>query len=161
MEAGLTGASALGVAPLAGQDVCVHLFRDANGNGMRDAKEKGLAGVGVRFYGPDSRFTLAVSGTTNTDGRYCASGLAPGTYATEIDPLLSNPLVYQDAAGRWPPVQVEVLGRDLNAAPNALAFTGLELTRLLRVTGLLLLVGGWFLWPRRRPVHRRRRHRLG
>ncbi len=76
--------------------VCVQAFDDANGNALRDADEKALAGVG---------FTLAddsgVKGTYSTDGvsePYCFGALAAGAYTVRA----KAPAGYESTTeGQW------------------------------------------------------------
>lgn len=76
--------------------VCVQAFDDANGNALRDADEKALAGVG---------FTLSddsgVKGSYSTDGvsePYCFGKLAAGPYTVRA----KAPVGYESTAeGQW------------------------------------------------------------
>ncbi|HET9795657.1 MAG TPA: SdrD B-like domain-containing protein [Thermoanaerobaculia bacterium] len=51
-------------------------FDDANGNGVRDPGEGGLAGVTIQISGPSG----TSSTTTDSGGNFSFTGLAPGTY---------------------------------------------------------------------------------
>ena len=58
-------------------------FDDANGNGIRDAGEAGLAGVTIRLAGPFG----PSSATTDANGNFSFTGLAPATYVvSEVVP---------------------------------------------------------------------------
>ncbi|MBI2826467.1 MAG: hypothetical protein HYX69_17455 [Planctomycetia bacterium] len=64
------------------------VYRDTNENGIREAGEAGLFGVGVRLVGVDM-FGRQVNLTTTTaaDGSYSFTGLVKGTYVlTEVQP---------------------------------------------------------------------------
>ncbi len=59
------------------------VWKDSNNNGVRDAGEAGIANVTLRLLNT-SESTIATQ-TTNADGNYLFTGLAPGTYFVEID----------------------------------------------------------------------------
>jgi uncharacterized surface anchored protein len=52
------------------------VWNDLNGNGIQDAGEPGVPGVGVSLNGPDG----TVNTVTDADGKYLFSDLPPGTY---------------------------------------------------------------------------------
>ncbi|WP_458094335.1 SdrD B-like domain-containing protein [Roseomonas sp. WA12] len=58
------------------------VFLDANGNGLRDAGETGVAGATVRLL--DTTGALVTSTTTASDGTYNFGSLVPGTYQVEF-----------------------------------------------------------------------------
>ncbi len=69
------------------------VWNDANGDGVQDSGEAGLASVDVELYdvGPDGVYGTAddvgVVATTTTDasGNYLFAGVAPGQYVVQID----------------------------------------------------------------------------
>ncbi len=76
------------------------VFRDANGNGNRDAGEAGIGGLTVTIDGPWPQST-----TTAADGSYSFAHLPPGSYTIYVTPpagfvaTTSNPVVVSLAAG--------------------------------------------------------------
>ncbi len=62
------------------------VFMDADDDGVFDLSEAGIAGVTVNLTGTDySNNTVIMTATTDADGAYEFTGLAPGTYAvTEV-----------------------------------------------------------------------------
>jgi len=62
------------------------VFNDANGNGVQDPGEGGLGGVTVQLVDPITGAVVATT-TTNPNGSYTFSGVAPGSYIVrETDP---------------------------------------------------------------------------
>ena len=61
------------------------IFRDWNGNGVRDAGEEGIAGVTVELRN-GSNVVIATT-TTDANGNYIFEGLAAGTYTVKITDL--------------------------------------------------------------------------
>ena len=59
------------------------VFIDGNWNGKQDADEPGIAGVEVRLYGPNQP-AGGTGTTTNAQGEYLFSGLAPGQYQVKL-----------------------------------------------------------------------------
>ncbi len=68
VDAGILGAAALGDT----------VFLDSNGNGIQDADEAGVAGVTVKLL--DDQDTELASTTTDENGNYDFTNLAPGNY---------------------------------------------------------------------------------
>ncbi len=60
------------------------VFLDSNGNGIYDPGEQGFSGVVVHLY--DANHNLVASATTNANGLYSFTNLAPGTYSIQFDP---------------------------------------------------------------------------
>jgi hypothetical protein len=58
---------------------------DANGNGLVDAGEAGIAGVGVTITTVIAGATVTYHATTNATGAYLASGLPVGTFTVTVD----------------------------------------------------------------------------
>jgi len=59
-------------------------FNDANGNGVRDTGEPGLAGVSIQLNTPSGQTVLA---TTDSNGAFSFTGLAAGAYVlSEVVP---------------------------------------------------------------------------
>ncbi|MCK6394374.1 SdrD B-like domain-containing protein [Zoogloea sp.] len=58
------------------------VWLDKNANGVQDAGEAGIAGVAVKLL--DSTGTVVGSATTDANGNYQFSNLAPGDYAVQI-----------------------------------------------------------------------------
>ena len=57
------------------------VYLDANRNGVRDAGEAGIGGVGITLTGTDDRGNpVSVAGSTDAAGNFVFSGLRPGTY---------------------------------------------------------------------------------
>jgi hypothetical protein len=77
---GAVSTTALDQSQIRGEGPTVggYVFWDANQNGVRDNNEAGLAGRTVTLED--------LSTTTAADGSYRFTGLAPGSYAIEIDP---------------------------------------------------------------------------
>ncbi len=68
------------------------VWKDANSNGVRDGNESGIASVRLNLYRDtgDQTFnsatdTLVGSLTTNSQGQYQFTGLAPGNYFVQVD----------------------------------------------------------------------------
>lgn len=62
--------------------LCVHAFEDANGNGVVDRGEQGLAG---RLFSITGAVGLSTSASTAKDGAACAR-VAPGAYRVALSP---------------------------------------------------------------------------
>ncbi len=64
------------------------VYEDANGNGVKDVSDSGIAGVRVDLSGTTTTgVTVTRTTTTGADGSYRFENLAPGTYAiTETQP---------------------------------------------------------------------------
>ena len=79
---------AAGLSERAAASVGDRVWLDANGNGLQDAGEVGVAGVQVRLTGAGADGMLGTADdvvrttTTNADGAYLISGLKSGTYTT-------------------------------------------------------------------------------
>ncbi len=58
------------------------VWYDADGDGVQDAGEVGIAGVEITIDGPSG----PVTATTGPDGSWLATGLAPGLYGVTVDP---------------------------------------------------------------------------
>ena len=69
------------------------IWNDANGNGVQDAGEAGIAGVAVRLLTDDNGDGVyggagdnaAATATTNASGHYIFDGVAPGSYQVQVD----------------------------------------------------------------------------
>lgn len=75
------------------------VFADANGNGVRDAGEAGIAGVTVTLTGTDDRGAITPkTATTLADGSVTFTGLREGTYILTEDQstVPGGPLAYVD-----------------------------------------------------------------
>lgn len=68
----------LGAAGILGDFV----WTDANGNGLQDLEESGVAGITVRLF--DDMGGLVAETTTNADGRYRFTGVPTDTYEIEF-----------------------------------------------------------------------------
>jgi len=73
------------------------VFTDANGNGVRDAGEAGVAGATVRLLSAAGA-TVATT-TTGTNGTYSFTGVAPGGYQVEFVPPAGTVFTLQDRGG--------------------------------------------------------------
>ncbi|MEA5459529.1 SdrD B-like domain-containing protein [Arcicella sp. LKC2W] len=69
------------------------VFNDKNNNGKQDAGELGIANVSVKLY--DSANNLVGTATTDANGKYLFSNLAPNDYVVEI----SAPTGYKSSTG--------------------------------------------------------------
>ncbi len=61
------------------------VWNDANGDGVQDPGEPGLAGVTVNLYASDGTTWLAAT-VTDANGNYLFEGLADGTYVVKVEP---------------------------------------------------------------------------
>jgi SdrD B-like domain/Secretion system C-terminal sorting domain len=61
-----------------------YVWLDANGNGLQDANEMGVAGVIVNLY--DNSGNLVAKTITDSEGFYSFNNLTPGTYSVEFQP---------------------------------------------------------------------------
>lgn len=73
------------------------VWNDANGDGIKDGGESGLAGVTVKLY--DSSAALLGTEVTDSAGAYNFTGLAAGDYTVEFLPPSGYVLSPQDATG--------------------------------------------------------------
>ncbi len=92
------------------------VYVDGNENGLRDVDEKLLQGVTV--YLLDSGQGVIASTTTDADGAYAFTGLAPGTYGVrEVQPpeYFDGPEQIGSAAGRLSPPDAMV---DVELSPG-------------------------------------------
>ncbi len=62
------------------------VWLDENGDGIQDAGEDGIAGVTVRLYDQTGTIVVATT-TTDTDGRYIFTDVAPGDYIVRVGAL--------------------------------------------------------------------------
>ena len=60
-----------------------NVYHDANGNGVRDFGEAGIAGVAIRLTGTSPSGTQVWNTTTDGSGHYSFNNLPPGTYTIE------------------------------------------------------------------------------
>jgi protocatechuate 3,4-dioxygenase beta subunit len=60
------------------------VFNDLNNNGTQDAGDPGIANVSVRLLNPDANNALIATTTTNAQGQYLFTYLAPGNYVVEL-----------------------------------------------------------------------------
>lgn len=60
------------------------VFNDLNNNGTQDSGDGGIANVSVRLLNPDANNALIATTTTNAQGQYLFSNLAPGNYVVEL-----------------------------------------------------------------------------
>ncbi len=70
-----------GYAPAAGSALGDTVWYDADGDGLQDAGEVGIAGVTVTVEGPSGPIVVV----TGADGRWFVPGLAPGLYGVTVD----------------------------------------------------------------------------
>ena len=68
-------------------DACVGdlVWDDTNHNGIQDAGESGVSGVGVQLLDTDGNAVAGESATTNADGYYHICGIAPGNYIIKFN----------------------------------------------------------------------------
>jgi uncharacterized repeat protein (TIGR01451 family) len=59
------------------------VWRDWNGDGLRDPAEEGIPGVTVQLFAADGT-TLLLTTTTDASGNYFFNGLQPGTYVVKV-----------------------------------------------------------------------------
>ena len=98
-----------------------YVWLDENGDGLQDAGEPGLAGVGVVL--KDNFGGLIGTQVTDSNGGYLFDGLLPGTYTVEIDPntlpvgvfqTLNPVLAGADLGNQSLPYTVELGSGDVN-----------------------------------------------
>ena len=108
---------------------------------MIDVNEKILAGVTVKVTGPDGSVRTAV---TDGRGHYAFTGLPCGSYAVDVVGGLPP--------GTPPPPRriVNVLGEQLTAPAQPVAFTGSSSAALVALALLALGFGGFMATTRRR-----------
>ena len=70
------------------------VWLDANGNGIQDGGESGVAGVTVQLY--DSNGNVVATTTTAADGSYYFTALPAGTYSLKFIPPAGYSLTAQD-----------------------------------------------------------------
>ncbi|MCR0980779.1 SdrD B-like domain-containing protein [Roseomonas populi] len=75
-----------------------NVYVDANGNGVHDAGEAGLAGVEVRLLDANGGVLGPVT-TTDEGGNYYFTGLAAGSYRVQFAPLIGTAFTLQDQGG--------------------------------------------------------------
>ena len=73
------------------------VWYDANGNGIQDAGEPGIANVTVSLY--NSQMTLLNATTTNSVGYYQFTGLCAGTYIVQVTPPAGYSATTVNASG--------------------------------------------------------------
>ncbi|MCB8975991.1 MAG: carboxypeptidase regulatory-like domain-containing protein [Ardenticatenaceae bacterium] len=73
------------------------VWLDANQDGLQDADEFGIPGVTVNLY--DSSDTFIATTTTDYDGSYSFTNLAPGDYHIEVMPPAGYTITTQDQGG--------------------------------------------------------------
>ncbi|MEM7093492.1 MAG: SdrD B-like domain-containing protein [Actinomycetota bacterium] len=71
------------------------VWNDANGNGIQDAGELGVQGIVVQAL--DSGNNVAGSDTTDANGDYLITGLAPGTYTVSFINTTTGQFTAQDS----------------------------------------------------------------
>ena len=84
------------------------VFLDANGNGIQDAGEKGIAGVTVTLFDGTGK-QVGTLATTDANGLYSFTGLTPGDYSVQFTPPAGSGLVFS------PPLQGTDTAKDSNA----------------------------------------------
>jgi len=84
----------LKIIPFTQTTVSGTVFADTNDNGIQDGGETGIAGLTVVLVDGDG--TLAPSATTNTNGAYSFSDVAPGTILVQVAPV---PTLHLPATG--------------------------------------------------------------
>jgi len=60
------------------------VWEDLDGNGLQDAGEPGVEGVTVNLLDPNDGFAVLATTTTDADGLYTFTDLAPGDYVVEF-----------------------------------------------------------------------------
>ncbi|WP_338663291.1 SdrD B-like domain-containing protein [Pararoseomonas sp. SCSIO 73927] len=109
-------------------------YIDANGNGLRDAGEAGLAGVEVRLLDANGAVLGPVT-TTDEGGNYYFTGLAAGSYRVQFAPLIGTAFTLQDAGG------TEFLDSDaspVNGVSSLVVTLGANTSDLRSTVGLVL-----------------------
>lgn len=72
------------IAPLDAYALSGQVFRDGNGNGVRDSGERGVPGITVRAFANGTPETLAGTVTSGADGSYSLSGVS-GSVRVEFE----------------------------------------------------------------------------
>lgn len=136
------------------------VWYDRNRNGLRDADERGIAGVVLRVLVEGSAPLTAV---TAGDGSYRIAGLVPGTYVLSArtvdvptngakDRTVTLTAGTIDAQQDYGYAKAKVLGitseREAEGVEAPLAFTGAQ-SLLLLASALILLGAGGLLVDRR------------
>ena len=80
----ITATAAQAAAPAGTSAIGNFVWNDLNRNGVQDAGELGIAGVGVNLL--DANGNLLASTTTNASGNYSFSQIAAGSYIIEVKP---------------------------------------------------------------------------
>ncbi len=62
------------------------IWNDLNGDGIRDAGEPGIPGVGVTITTTIAGSTVTYSATTDSSGNYSVAGLPLGAYTVTVNP---------------------------------------------------------------------------
>ena len=109
-------------------------YIDANGNGLRDAGEAGLAGVEVRLLDAGGAVLGPVT-TTDEGGNYYFTGLGAGSYRVQFAPLVGTAFTLQDAGG------TEFLDSDAspsNGVSSLVVTLGANTSDLRSTAGLVL-----------------------
>ena len=116
-------------------------WADANANGVLDPGEKLLSGVTVQVTGPDGTIRTQVA---DGQGHYVFVGLPCGAYAVDVVGGLPP--------GTLPPPRrvVNVLGEQLTASDQPVAFTGANSAALAALALTVLGFGGFMVTARRR-----------
>jgi uncharacterized repeat protein (TIGR01451 family) len=76
-----------GGASAANSSLSGNVFSDANSNGVRDAGEAGVTGVGVHLHGTTSTATVDLDTLSDGAGNYQFTGLGAGTYSVTVTPI--------------------------------------------------------------------------
>ncbi|MBP0492577.1 SdrD B-like domain-containing protein [Pararoseomonas indoligenes] len=111
-----------------------NVYIDANGNGIHDAGEAGLAGVEVRLLDANGAVLGPVT-TTDEGGNYYFTDLAAGSYKVQFAPLVGTAFTLQDQAGS------EFLDSDasqLNGVSSLVVTLGANASDLRSTAGLVL-----------------------
>jgi uncharacterized protein (DUF2141 family) len=130
-------------------ELCVLMFADMNGDGMRESNEMGVAGGAVSVTNLDGNYSqsqttvAAIDPTTSDAQRTCFDNLSPGTYTISAAvPNGFNPTTSMTTTVEITPGDTSYVnfGAQIKTSPSGSAHKGAS--PLLGILGALVLLGG-------------------